>query len=354
MRLNIDIFEKKLYIYVVDNQNISKQMNFFFGILPVLLFLVFLFLLDSFKLVITKLLLLSILWGAAVAVITYFINSNIMEAPIVEYKEFSRYIAPLIEESIKSIFIFVLIFQKRIGFFIDAAIYGFAIGTGFALVENLFFLQGVNEVHFIASIIRGFGTAIMHGGCTALIAIVLVGAKSVNSSFWKSSIVAILSAYILHSAYNHFYINPLLQTIGIIIIIPAIFILLFKQSEIRLQNWLEIEFSTEIELLQMIKKGNFSQTKAGEYLASLKSRFSSEIIFDMYCYIQLYLELSVKAKRNLMLKESGIPPIPEDDIQLKLVELNALKKQIGKVGEITLAPLIKMNYRDLWKLNLLK
>ena len=74
----------------------------------------------------------------------------------------------------------------------------------------------------------------------------------------------------------------------------------------------------------------------------------------MYCYIQLYLELSIKAKRNLMLRESGFPPIAENDIQNKLLELAALKKQIGKVGEITLAPLISMNYRDLWKLNLLK
>lgn len=329
-------------------------MEIILSILPVLFFLLFLFMLDSFKLVVKKQLFLALLWGIVTATLTYFINTNILEASTVEFKIFSRYIAPFIEEIIKSLFIFILIFQKRIGFFIDAAIYGFAIGAGFALVENCTYFLNATNFTFIVSIIRGFGTAILHGGCTALIAIVLIGSKNINNSFWKNSLLAILSASILHSAYNHFYINPLLQTIGVIIIIPTIFILLFKQSELKLQHWLEIEFNSEVELLQIIQKGNFSKSKAGKYLVSLKSRFPKETIFDIYCYIQLYLELSVKAKRNLMLKESGIPPILEDDIELKLNELSALKKQIGKIGEIALAPLIKMNYRDLWKLNLLK
>jgi hypothetical protein len=56
----------------------------------------------------------------------------------------------------------------------------------------------------------------------------------------------------------------------------------------------------------------------------------------------------------MMLRENGFPPIREDDMEEKLQELHALKKQIGKVGEITLAPLIRMNYRDLWKLSMLK
>ena len=84
---------------------------------------------------------------------------------------------------------------------------------------------------------------------------------------------------------NHFYIHPLLQTIGILIVLPAIFIILFRHNENLLQNWLEIQFSNEVELLQKIHKGNFSDSRTGEYLASLKTRFSAETLIDMYCYI---------------------------------------------------------------------
>jgi hypothetical protein len=104
----------------------------------------------------------------------------------------------------------------------------------------------------------------------------------------------------------------------------------------------------------MINNGRFLATRSGEYLASVKSRFPAETIVDMYCFIRIYLELSIKAKRNIMRKESGFPVIIESDLAEKINELVQLRKQIGKVGELTLSPLIRMNYQDLWKINSLK
>ena len=65
-----------------------------FGILPVLLFLAFLFLLDSFKLVVKKLLVFSIIWGVVAATISYFINTISVGINVVDYETFSRYFAP--------------------------------------------------------------------------------------------------------------------------------------------------------------------------------------------------------------------------------------------------------------------
>jgi RsiW-degrading membrane proteinase PrsW (M82 family) len=324
------------------------------SILPVLLFLVFLFLLDSFKLVIKKYLLGAILWGIISAVLAYYGNTFILDHTKIRLDTLSRYLAPAIEESIKSAFIFLLIGRKRVGFMIDAAIYGFAIGTGFALSENIFYLKTNNDPNIFLWMIRGFGTAFMHGGCTSLLSIVLISCKNRNKFNPFNIILALTIAYSIHSVFNHFYIDPLAQTLGIILFLPIIFILIFKYTEKQLQDWLEIEFNTEIGLLNMINKGQFLSTRSGNYLASLSTRFSSETILDMYCFIRIYLELSIKAKRNIMLKESGFPIIIENDLEHKIRELSQLRKQIGKVGELTLSPLIRMNYRNLWKLNSLQ
>ncbi len=321
---------------------------------PVLLFLAFLFLLDSFKLVIKKLILFAILWGILSAVIAYFTNTFFIEDLGFQFKTVSNYGAPLIEEVLKSFFIFLIISKKRVGFMIDAAIYGFAVGAGFALSENLFYLQSANNPNLMVWIIRGFGTAIMHGGCTALLSIIIISSKNRKKTNSFYVLLAIILAYIIHSAFNHFYIQPIFQTLGILIVLPFVFIVIFKNNEKQLQNWLEIEFSSEVKLLASINKGQFLNTRPGEYLNSIKTRFSGEMILDMYCYIKLYLELSIIAKRNVMLNESGLPLIIEKGTAPKLKELAQLRKQIGKVGEITLSPLIKMNYRNLWKLNSLK
>ena len=47
---------------------------------------------------------------------------------------------------------------------------GFAVGTGFAFVENLYYLYTFPEANIGTWIVRGFGTAMMHGGTTAVFA----------------------------------------------------------------------------------------------------------------------------------------------------------------------------------------
>jgi len=327
------------------------MMKIVFSLFPVLFFLLFLFLFDSFKLVVKKNLALCIAWGMISAGIAYVINSMLFQKFNLDFKFVSHYISPFSEELLKCIFILFLLQKKRIGFMIDAAIYGFAIGAGFALVENIVYMYNLNSPDLLTWIIRGFGTAIMHGGCSSLIAIILAGARNREVSNFIFFILALLTACVIHSLFNHFYISPILQTLGIVVLFPVIFTLVFRLNEKQLQNWLEIEFSSEVELLTMIKKGKFRHTKSGQFLSALKDRFAPEVLVDMYCYISLYLELSIKAKRNMMLRENGFSSIIEDDIAEKLKELSQLRKQIGKIGELTLSPLIRMNYRDLWKLN---
>lgn len=317
-------------------------MEILFSVIPVLVFLVFLFLLDSFKLVFKGILFASLSWGVLIATLLYLLK---VSHPV---------FAPVAEELLKSVFVLYLIRRGKVGFIIDAAIYGFASGAGFALAENLFYLNAIPEASILTWIVRGFGTAFMHGGCTAIVAMLVVFGKSLDQKGLLFPILAFISVSIIHYTFNLFYINPVMQTLGIVVLLAALFILIFRYSEQRLHNWLEVEFSSEVALLNMMNRGEMLSTRAGKYLDSLKTSFPPESILDLYCYIQLYLELSIKAKRNLMLRENDFPVVVEDDIDLKLAELKALKKRIGKVGEITLMPLLSMNYRDLWKLNLLK
>jgi RsiW-degrading membrane proteinase PrsW (M82 family) len=336
---------------LVDLNEKHTTMGVLISTIPVLLFLSFLFLLDSFKLVRRNWLLLALVWGFVSAGLAYVVNTGIVRVSGMLFDDYSRYLAPAIEELLKAAFIFLLLAKKKAGFLIDAAVYGFAVGAGFALVENSLYVYQNSDAGWLIWIIRGLGTAFMHGGCTALVAMMLIGAKLRGRHQPVAVVVAFVTVYLIHGLFNQFYVHPLLQTVGIVLTLPVFFVLLFNQSEKRVQNWLEMEFSSEVELLQAINSGRLLDTKAGDYLSLLRSSFQPEVIVDMYCYLRLYLELSVKAKRNLMLRENGFPPLQEADIADKLLEVKALRKRLGVVGERSLAPLIRMNYSTLWKLN---
>ncbi len=107
------------------------------GLLPVLAFLGALLYLDSYKLVNLRAVIAIVVCGAVAAGLSYGVNAFVLGQVPIDITTYSRYVAPVIEELLKGLVIVALIRAHRIGFLVDAAIMGFAVGTGFALVENL-------------------------------------------------------------------------------------------------------------------------------------------------------------------------------------------------------------------------
>lgn len=323
-------------------------MNAVVTLIPVLLFLVLLFLLDSFKLVRVRTLVIAFIAGGISALAAYFCNTFLQTCQHIEFSFYSRYIAPILEEALKASIIFFLIKRKQTGFLIDAGIYGFAVGAGFAVIENIYYLSTIENISLITGSIRGLGTAIMHSGATSFVAILGIGALSLEKKLYTGLIPGLIVAIILHSAFNHFYIHPATQTILISVLVPLLLVFIFRFNEKKLSEWLESGFYNEAGLLCQIRKGEFTISKSGKYLASLKDHFPAEVIVDMYCFISLYLELSVKSKRNIMLAECELPVAKEPEWNAKVRELKQLRKTIGKAGELAISPLVKIRQRDLW------
>jgi len=327
-------------------------MPYLVSLLPVICFIFFLFYLDSFKLVKIKYPVISYFWGCLSAGIAYLINTYFMKNLQMDISDYSKYLAPLIEEFIKAFILFFLFKKNIIGFLIDGAIIGFTIGAGFSFVENLYYLVNMENAGFFTWIIRGFGTAIMHCGTTTVLTLTIVSiSKSGNKIPVKSFILGWFFAFVIHSLYNQFLLSPLISTLIIIIIVPLSIATVFYEGEKKLREWMELEMFSEVNLLSMIKTGEFSNTKAGQYIISIKDRFSKEVIVDILNFIRLYLELSVKAKSILLLKEAGFEVEKEKELEEKLIELKYLEKSIGKTGFLAIVPILRIDRKSLWKIN---
>src|SRR6476660_1492177 len=98
--------------------------------LPVLLFVAELRMLDSFKLVRLRAVMMSIAWGALAALVCFAFHQWLLTGAVVDVATAAYYIAPVTEESFKALIVAVLILRARIGFSVDAAIHGFAVGAG--------------------------------------------------------------------------------------------------------------------------------------------------------------------------------------------------------------------------------
>lgn len=334
---------------------VSTLLAVVLGFLPVLSFLGALVYADTFKLVRFKDVGLTIAMGCGAAGIAVVANGRLFDLTGISLGAYSRYLAPVIEESLKGIYLIFLLRSNRIGFMVDGAIRGVALGAGFALVENLSYLALRPDADPYLWVIRGFGTAVMHGGATAVTGILAQGIGERSGKVGFSAIFPALGgAILLHSLFNHFFLNPMISTLVVLIVFPAVVMMVFRRSEEATRKWLGVGFDSDRELLEMITTGTLADTRIGRYLEAMQERFPGAIVADMLCYLRLHLELSIRAKGMLLMRDAGfeIPPDPEAGEQF--AEIHYLEKSIGKTGRIALNPFLRARTKDLWQIAMLE
>jgi RsiW-degrading membrane proteinase PrsW (M82 family) len=322
---------------------------------PVILFLVVLIFLESYKLVRLPAVLSAVLYGVLAAVVCLGLNSGLMRVSGASVDFYVRYPGPVIEEAVKGAYLVTLLRWRRIGFMVDAAIYGFAIGAGFAVTENLRCFLVLGDANVMVWIVRGFGTAVMHGGSTALFGMLSQSLAErrggLGPRVWLPALV--LSAA-CHALYNHFFISPVFSAVGVILALPAVMTLVFRRSETALRHWLGVGFDSDTELMAMMNSGDIIQTPLGRYLTELKTRFPAAVVADMLCLLRIHVELSIRVKGILIMREAGFELPPDPEVGEQFTELKFLEQSVGPTGRLALHPFLHRSSRDLWQLTMLK
>ncbi len=325
------------------------------GFVPVAALLAALRASDAYQLVRLKDVVRSLALGAVCAWIALGANRGTAGLFGLETWTVSRYVAPIVEEALKAAVLVSLVRGHRVGFLVDAGIHGFAVGAGFALAENFQFWSVRPDAGLTVWLVRGCGTAVMHAGSAAVIALAAKAASDREGGFRPVQVVPGLAvAVALHSAFNHFLVSPLLSTVGIAAVAPPLVVAVFRRAVRRMQLRLHRGFDADTELLSLILAGKISESPVGEYLATLREKFRPEVVFDLLCYLRIRLELSLHVKGLLFLREAGFEPEPDPEIAAKLAELEFLEKSIGPTGRLALAPYLRGGPEEIWQRELLR
>jgi RsiW-degrading membrane proteinase PrsW (M82 family) len=325
------------------------------GLLPVVCFLVALMAMDSYKLVSLRLVAAVIALGAASAGLSYVANVSMLAGLGLELDIYARSVGPLFEEIAKGLVIVILLRTHRIGFLVDAAILGFAVGTGFAVVENLYFLEELGHANVGVWIVRGFGTALLHGGVQAIFSVLLLALSDRRGKLdFGALLPALGAAWLLHAAFNQFVLPPIWQALAMLVVLPPVMMYVFARSEKAVSHWLGEGFEADRLLLEVMDSGLFRGSPQGVYLRGLREHFSGEVVADLLCCLRLHVELALRAKGLLMMRENGIEVPMDEDTRARFEELRYLQKSVGPTAMRALRPLLHVSPRDLWQLYMLE
>ena len=329
-------------------------MNVVLALVPVLVLLALLQLMDTFKLVRLTAVAVAVVAGVFAALLCLALHNAIVAATGIDPTLFTRYVAPLTEEIAKAAFIVVLLSRNRVGFLVDAAVQGFAVGTGFALVENVHYLQYLGDTGLSLWLVRGLGTAVLHGATTAVFSMVSKTMADRRGRGALAFLPGLCLAAGIHAIFNHVPLPPLAMTALLLIVLPLVIVLVYQRSEHATRDWVGAGLDLDLELLELVRSEHFAFTRFGQYLQELRARFGGPVVADMFCLLRLELELSIQAKAMLLAREAGLEVPVTDDLHTSLQEIGYLQASIGRTGLLALKPLQVTSDRDQWLRYLLK
>ena len=331
-------------------------MLFVAALLPVVIYIFVVYQIDNFSLISVKRLLLLILSGMLTALACFGLFQ--LTGKIIPESQ-SDSVNPIVEEMVKAVPLLWLATRKKIVFFIDSVICGAAVGGGFSILENIFYLLWSNEMGIGTILFRGLEVALIHMGCSAIIAAgLMLGERLIlrfrsKLSIKKSDVIMVISllvvAPVLHVCHNTFHFNPLVQFIFVIGTMGGLLVWTYFYDVEMIHSWLDTGLDKQLNLLDSIKNGHLDETPTGKFLESVKDAFPPEDFFDMICYVQLHVELSVASRSRVMLRESGLEqdlPLTDEmkeQILSQYAEYKLLEKRLGNAARMTIAPVVKFD-----------
>jgi RsiW-degrading membrane proteinase PrsW (M82 family) len=320
------------------------------ALLPTLAFLILLDRLDSFRLVSVHAALMALLAGGVLAFLAYFVNALVMDALGIAIGPYTRYGAPVVEEALKAAVMIFLFMRARIGFLIDAAIMGFAIGTGFALIENLYYLYTFPDANVGVWIVRGFGTAMMHGGATAIFGVLAQSWTERHTKFEPALYLPGFAAAVgVHSLFNHLLGVPMVATGVMMLLVPATLFAVFAKSEHRIHDWLIKDHADHEKLLASMSI-EFAHSEAGQFISELADKFEGTHAADIYAYMRLHTELVLRAEEFSLAREAGTKPDVTGQDRQRFRELHELEHKIGKTALLALWPHLHYSRQEMAEL----
>ena len=142
-----------------------------------------------------------VLIGIFVSVFAAEVNGLLQMLLPMSTFEVTIIVTPITEEILKAvpILVFAIVLDAKKEALFTAAM---AVGIGFAVLENAYYLLNDATFNMFDAIIRAFGAGLMHGMCTLLIGVGISFVKKKSKIFAVGTFALLSTAITYHGIYN--------------------------------------------------------------------------------------------------------------------------------------------------------
>ena len=339
---------------------VSALLSWSLALVPVLMLTAAFVWLDVFKLVTRREIATLLLLGGLAAVAAYPLSGVFLDTLPIGFSNYSRFAAPWIEEALKGVLVMGLFWLNRVGLKLDAVIMGFSIGAGFSIVENVIYLIRFDALAPTVWMVRGIGTAIMHGTTSAIMAVAALhfAARRLRQArhfhfhlLWF--VPGYLAAVAIHTAFNQFPSQPVLAMLVTAILAPFTLLAILRLGTDQARDWLEHEVEEHRALLATLDAGRFPDQPGWRRIASLVKNSEGETGPRIREYVTVLTRL-ILTEEEVLLRQSETNDHVEADSGRLFARLTELRRELGPLtvhALTSLLPFSRSEYWEVWELH---
>jgi RsiW-degrading membrane proteinase PrsW (M82 family) len=142
-----------------------------------------------------------VLIGIFLSVFASEVNAYLRNILLMSPFEVTIIVTPISEEILKALpilFFATVLSPKKEALFTASM----AVGIGFAVLENAFYMLTSNSFNMLDAIIRAFGAGLMHGMCTLLVGVGILFVRKKHKLFVVGTFAMLSTAITYHGIYN--------------------------------------------------------------------------------------------------------------------------------------------------------
>ncbi len=325
-----------------------------------LIFLFVIYALDLYASRTFRLVLACFAWGAIGGVgLAYLFNTHV-SVPFIQRHHLDMLLlyvlfAPIAEEVFKSLVLFPVSRHRDFTYFVDGAIYGFASGIGFSIVENFLYISETSRAAILLALIRAFSTCLMHGAAAALVGVAIGRFRFQRGVHrWMAIAGGWLAAILLHAFFNTIgqasfvslgLVTPLSVAIGLLgVSLIAFFINRGLREE---GQWMLETLDRQVAVSGAEARAAQSFASLDELLAPLAATFPEKAA-QIEALVLHQAKFGIKRKIFQQLESPEARARLQQELDDMQAEMERLRRQIGSYAMIYVRSVFPEGRVNVW------
>ncbi len=282
------------------------------------------------------------------------LNGTLIREGWLERMDVIRYAAPIIEEILKGLVLWALVRRARFTYFVEGAVYGFAAGIGFAVLENFQYIAKP-EAGLAIAVSRVFSTNLIHAATCALLGIALGLARFERGARrFLLSAAGLLIAMLLHIGFNNMVTRVgsgllLAYAVASGLCGAAIVIYAIRWGFQEEKNWIKEKLGATDRVTQQEAAMVHRIEDAPEFLKPLEERYGRKEAEKIKRLFTVQARIGIQRKSLEKLADKRMKRSVEAQIEKMRREMENIRKDIGPYAMLQLRHTLPSESSPLWE-----